>query len=232
MVESDPALNSQNGEQVLRSIQEWMIQQAHAAKTVNQAADIDNHASRKGSREPSIEASGSASPERPIDPSQQAKIPPVANNRPFVESSARQNARLTRATRKFHRSRATGHLSKAVPRQNARLTRASTRKFHRSRATGHLSKAVPRQNARLTRASTRKFHRSRATGHLSKAVPRQNARLTRASTRKFHRSRATGHLSKAVPRQNAGFTEPARENSTGREQQAICRKQCLARTPD
>ena len=92
MVESDSALNSQNGEQVLRSIQEWMVQQAHAAKTTNQALDIDNHASGKGShfspsiapREPSIEASNSASPERPIDPSQQANIPPVASNRPFV----------------------------------------------------------------------------------------------------------------------------------------------------
>jgi hypothetical protein len=52
----------------------------------------DNHASVKGShfspsiapREPSIEAPSSASPERPIDPSQQAKIPPVANDRPFA----------------------------------------------------------------------------------------------------------------------------------------------------
>ena len=42
MVESDPALSSQNGEQVLRSFQEWMVQQAHAAKTTNQAADKDN----------------------------------------------------------------------------------------------------------------------------------------------------------------------------------------------
>src|SRR5262249_56161123 len=57
----------------------------------NQAGDIDNHASGKGShfsssiapREPSIEASSGASPE-PIDPSQQANIPPVASNRPFV----------------------------------------------------------------------------------------------------------------------------------------------------
>jgi len=134
MIESDPALGSQNGEQVLRSFQEWMVQQAHAAKTdnhasekgshfspsiaprepsieasssawidpsqqanihaaktTNQAANIENHASGKGShfspsiapQEPSIEASSSASPER-IDPSQQANIPPVASNRPFV----------------------------------------------------------------------------------------------------------------------------------------------------
>src|SRR6516164_830071 len=78
MVESDSAPNSQKGDQVLRSIQQWMVQQAHAAKTTNQAADVDNHASGKGChpspsmapREPSIEASGSASPES-IDPSQQ-----------------------------------------------------------------------------------------------------------------------------------------------------------------
>src|SRR5215472_15562075 len=81
MVESNPALSSQKDEQVLRSFQEWMVQQAHAAKTTNQAADVDNHASGKGShfspsiapREPSIEASSSASPE-PIDPSQQSNI--------------------------------------------------------------------------------------------------------------------------------------------------------------
>jgi hypothetical protein len=81
MVESDPALSSQNGEQVLRSFQEWMVQQAHAAKTTNQAAEIDNHASGKGShfspsiapREPAIKASSSGSPE-PIDPGHQANI--------------------------------------------------------------------------------------------------------------------------------------------------------------
>ena len=81
MVESDSAPNSQKGDQVLRSFQEWMVQQAHAAKTTNQAADVDNHASGKGChsspsiapRESSIEASSSASPE-PIDPSQQANI--------------------------------------------------------------------------------------------------------------------------------------------------------------
>jgi hypothetical protein len=92
MVESDPALKSQNGEQVLRSIEEWMVQQGHAAKTTKQATDIDDHASGKGSHftpsiappELSIEASSSASPERPIDPSQHAKIPPIASKRPFV----------------------------------------------------------------------------------------------------------------------------------------------------
>ena len=94
MVElEDQALNSQNGEQVLRSFQEWMVQQAHAAKSTNQAAqfsDLDNHDSRKGSspsiapRELSIESSSSVSPGLPIDPSQQANIPPVASNRPFV----------------------------------------------------------------------------------------------------------------------------------------------------
>ena len=39
MVElKDQALNPQNGDQVLRSFQEWMVQQAHAAKSTNQAA--------------------------------------------------------------------------------------------------------------------------------------------------------------------------------------------------
>ena len=92
MVELDPALKSQNGEQVLHSIEEWMVRQGHAAKTTKQATDIDNHASGKGSHitpsiappELSIEASSSASPERPIDPSPHAKIPPIASKRPFV----------------------------------------------------------------------------------------------------------------------------------------------------
>ena len=92
MVELDQALKSQNGEQVLRSIEEWMVQQGHAAKTTKQATDIDNHASGNGSHitpsiappELSIEASSSASPERPIDPSPHAKIPPIASKRPFI----------------------------------------------------------------------------------------------------------------------------------------------------
>jgi hypothetical protein len=93
MVELDPAFNSQNDEQVLRSIQEWTVQQPHAAKTTNQAADIDNCGSGKGTQfspsiappEPSIEPSSSASPERPIDPSQQANSSPAASNRLFVK---------------------------------------------------------------------------------------------------------------------------------------------------
>jgi hypothetical protein len=94
MVESkDQAINPQNNEQVLRSFQEWMVQQAHAAKSTNQAAqssDLDNHASQKGSyfspsiASASIKSSSSASPEIPIDLSQPANIPPVASNRPFV----------------------------------------------------------------------------------------------------------------------------------------------------
>jgi hypothetical protein len=63
----------------------------HAAKMTNQAADVDDQASEKGSffspsiapREPSIEAPNSASP-KPIDPSQHANIPLVASNRLFV----------------------------------------------------------------------------------------------------------------------------------------------------
>ena len=69
-----------------------MAEQGHAAKTTKQATDIDNHASGKGSHitpsiappELSIEASSSASPERPIDPSPHAKIPPIASKRLFV----------------------------------------------------------------------------------------------------------------------------------------------------
>ena len=94
MVESDPALKSQNGEQVLRSIEEWMVQQGHAAKTTKQATDIDNHASGK-------------------DPISLRVLRPQ-NFPSKLQAGPRQNARLTRArTRKFHRSRARGHLSES-----------------------------------------------------------------------------------------------------------------------
>ena len=96
MVKSkDQALNPQNSEQVLSSFHEWMVQQADAVKSTNQAAqlsDLDNCASRKGSyfppsiaSEPSIKSSSSASQEHPIDPSKQANIPPGASNRSSVE---------------------------------------------------------------------------------------------------------------------------------------------------
>jgi hypothetical protein len=100
MVESqDQALNPQNGEQVLRSFHEWMVQQAHAVKSTNQTAqkafsDLDNHAPRKEShfspsiafREPSIKSPSSAPSELSIDPNQPANIPAVASNRSSVGS--------------------------------------------------------------------------------------------------------------------------------------------------
>jgi hypothetical protein len=94
MVQSkDQALNPQNGDQVLRSFDEWMVQQARAAKSTNQEAqfsDLNNQASRKGSyfsptiasQQPSIDSS--TSPELPIGLSQQANISAVASNRPSV----------------------------------------------------------------------------------------------------------------------------------------------------
>jgi hypothetical protein len=96
MVESkDQALNPQNSEQLLTSFHEWMVQQAHAVKSTNQAAqlsDLDNCASRKGSyfspsiaSEPFIKSSSSASQEHQIDPSKQANIPRGASNRSSVE---------------------------------------------------------------------------------------------------------------------------------------------------
>ena len=96
MVESkEQALNLQNSEQVLISFHEWMVQQAHAAKSTNQAtqlSDLDNSASRKGSyfppsiaSEPSIKSSSSASQEFDFDPSKQTNVPPGASNRSPVE---------------------------------------------------------------------------------------------------------------------------------------------------
>jgi hypothetical protein len=96
MVESkEQALNLQNSEQVLISFHEWMVQQAHAVKSTNQAtqlSDLENTASRKGSyfppsiaSEPSIKSSSSASQEFDFDPSKQTNVPPGASNRSPVE---------------------------------------------------------------------------------------------------------------------------------------------------
>jgi hypothetical protein len=83
----------ENGDQVLRSFHEWMVQQARTANSTHQQAhflDLNNQASRKGSyifptiafREPSI--GSSTSEELRIVPRQQASISPVATNRRSV----------------------------------------------------------------------------------------------------------------------------------------------------
>jgi hypothetical protein len=92
MVELDPAFDSRNADKVLRSIEEWMVQQAHAAKPTIQTAGIDNCGPEKGTQpspivaapEPSFELSSSASPERPIDQTQQANCSPARSNALFV----------------------------------------------------------------------------------------------------------------------------------------------------
>jgi hypothetical protein len=92
MVQSkDQTLNPHNGDEVLRSFHEWMVQQDRAAKPTNQQAqlsDLDNQESPKGSyfsptiasREPSL--GSPTSPGLPIDLSQ--NVSPVASNRPSV----------------------------------------------------------------------------------------------------------------------------------------------------
>jgi hypothetical protein len=92
MVELDPAFDSRNADKVLRSIEEWMVQQAHAAKPTIQTAGIDNCGPEKATQpspivaapEPSFELSSSASPERPIDQTQQANCSPARSNALFV----------------------------------------------------------------------------------------------------------------------------------------------------
>jgi hypothetical protein len=91
----DEAFNAQNNEQVLSSINEWMVQQADAAKSTNQAAqlsDLGSCVSQKGSyfspssaSQPSTKSLCSASQGHPINPSKQANIPPGASSRPSVE---------------------------------------------------------------------------------------------------------------------------------------------------
>jgi hypothetical protein len=97
MVESqNQGLNPQDGEQVLRSFQEWMVQHAHAVKSTRtdykEFSDLDNHASRKGSYfspsiaspDPSIKSPGSASPELSIDSNPRANIEAVVSNESSV----------------------------------------------------------------------------------------------------------------------------------------------------
>ena len=92
MVEVDPAFDSRNAAKVLRSIEEWMVQQAHAAKPTIQTAGIDSCGPEKGTEpppivaapEPSCELSSGASPERPIDQTQQANCSPARSNALFV----------------------------------------------------------------------------------------------------------------------------------------------------
>ena len=85
MVELDPAFNSRNGDEVLRSIEEFMAQQAHAAKPAIQTSD--NCSPTKATLcppsvaapGPSIGPSSSASPERSIGQGQQAESSPASN---------------------------------------------------------------------------------------------------------------------------------------------------------
>jgi hypothetical protein len=64
MVEVDPAFDSRNAVKVLRSIEEWMVQQAHAAKPTIQTAGMDNCGPEKGTQPPRIVAALEPSFER------------------------------------------------------------------------------------------------------------------------------------------------------------------------
>jgi hypothetical protein len=87
VVELDPAFNSRNGDEVLRSIQEFMAQQAHAAKPIIQIMGTENCGPGKGAHcppsgappEPSTGSSCSASPERSICQGQQAESSLTSN---------------------------------------------------------------------------------------------------------------------------------------------------------
>ncbi|PWT82627.1 MAG: hypothetical protein C5B58_07870 [Acidobacteria bacterium] len=75
------------GDKVLRSIEDFIVEQTHAAKHTVQTAGTDNCDSGRGtplspnaaSPEPSVEPSTSSSPEHSIDQSQQAKSSPASN---------------------------------------------------------------------------------------------------------------------------------------------------------
>jgi hypothetical protein len=75
-------LDAQNNEQVLSSFHEWIIQQAHAARSAKGAVrppDPDNGASVKSPRiapELSVKSSIGSSQECPVDPSEQAALAP------------------------------------------------------------------------------------------------------------------------------------------------------------
>ncbi len=97
VIELNPAFNSRNGDEVLRSIEELLVQQARAAKAAIQTADATvcgagnaTHSSPSITPpEPSIEPSGSASSEPLIDSSQQASSSPTS--REFVVKSVVRN---------------------------------------------------------------------------------------------------------------------------------------------
>jgi hypothetical protein len=86
MGETKDHLDPQNSEQVLSSFHEWMVQHAQAAKTASAVPplDQDDCASVKSAPELSIKSSGGASQERPVDPpldpSEQANVPPSGSN--------------------------------------------------------------------------------------------------------------------------------------------------------
>lgn len=88
MGETKDHLDPQNSEQVLSSFHEWMVQQAHTARSTAAAvkpSDQDSCASAKSASiapEPSIKSFGSAVQERPIDPGEQANVPSGGSNRP------------------------------------------------------------------------------------------------------------------------------------------------------
>jgi hypothetical protein len=92
MGETKDHLDPQNSEQVLSSFHEWMVRHAEAAKSATGAVrppEPDNCASVKSASiasELSIKSSGSALQERPVDPSDQANVPPGVGNRSSFET--------------------------------------------------------------------------------------------------------------------------------------------------
>jgi hypothetical protein len=86
MLELDPAFNSRKGDEVLRSIEQFIAEQARAAKHSIEAAGIDNGGSQKGPQLSPIAASPErsdpstiSSAEHSIDQSQQAKSSSAGN---------------------------------------------------------------------------------------------------------------------------------------------------------
>ena len=87
MVELDPSFNLRTGDEVLRSIEEFMAQQAHAEKPAIQTSATNNCSPDKAtlcppsvaSPRPTIGPSSSASPERSIGQGQQAESSSASN---------------------------------------------------------------------------------------------------------------------------------------------------------
>jgi hypothetical protein len=92
MIELDPSFKSQNGDEVLRSIQEWIVQQPHSEKPMRQTTDVDKSrlaketppSPRVAHAEPSVDSARSSSPGSQAYLGEQANSSPTTTTELFL----------------------------------------------------------------------------------------------------------------------------------------------------